>query len=77
MDNTTIFYIAGGALVALALGTAAIGIRNKDFPSPIAMRACTLVFAVLVAVTATFALLNARDEQTTRRAEQAVEHVQR
>ena len=73
MDNTTLFYVAGIALVALALGTAAIGIRNKDFPSPAAMRACAALFAILVAVTATFALLNARDEQTKRRAEQAVQ----
>jgi hypothetical protein len=73
MSNQTLFYAFGIALVLLALGTSAIGIRKQDFPSKGAFRGGALLFAVLVAVTATFAVLNAHDEQQKRQAEQAQE----
>jgi plastocyanin len=73
MDTETVFYVAAGALVFIALATSAIGLRARDFPSPGAFRAGAVLFLALVGVTAAFATLNARDEQEKRRTELASE----
>jgi plastocyanin len=71
MDTKTAFYVCGIVLVIAALGISAIGIRNKDFPSQPVFTIGAVVFLALVAVTATFAVLNAQDEQEVRDAELA------
>jgi plastocyanin len=73
MSAETLFYAAGIVLVLAALGLSAIGIRNKDFPSPMVFRAGVALFVLLVGVTGTFAVLNARDEQEKRHTELAAE----
>ena len=71
MDET-LFYVFGIALVLSALGLSALGLRNESFPpSRIAIAGLIAYFAALVAATTTFAVLNARDEQHKRNAEQA------
>ncbi len=71
MDET-LFYVFGIALVLSALGLSALGLRNENFPpSRIAIAGLIAYFAALVAATTTFAVLNARDEQHKRNAEQA------
>ena len=65
MAQTT-FYILGGLLVLVGLGTAAVGLRRPDFPSKPTMVIITAVFALLVVVTAAGAVNAARDEQGTR-----------
>jgi plastocyanin len=70
--NQTLFYIFGIALVVSAVGVAGIGLRFESFPpNRGALAAAILYFAVLVGGTAVFAVLNARDEQHKREAEQA------
>jgi plastocyanin len=71
MDTKTAFYVCGIVLVIAALGISAIGIRNKNFPSQPVFTIGAVVFLALVAVTATFAVLNAQDEQEVRDAELA------
>jgi plastocyanin len=73
MDTKTAFYVCGIVLVIAALGISAIGIRNKNFPSQPVFTIGAVVFLALVAVTATFAVLNAQDEQEVRDAELAGE----
>ena len=76
MDNETLFYILGIGLVVFALAVSAYGLlASERFPSTGLFRLTALLFAALVAATATFAVLNARDEQETRRAELASEEV--
>jgi plastocyanin len=71
MDET-LFYVFGIALVLSALGLSALGLRNESFPpSRIAIAGLIAYFAALVAATTTFAVLNARDDQRKRNAEQA------
>jgi hypothetical protein len=71
MDET-LFYVFGIALVLSAIGLSAIGLRNESFPpSAIAIAGLIAYFAVLVGATTTFAVLNARDDQRKRNAEQA------
>jgi uncharacterized cupredoxin-like copper-binding protein len=74
MSAETLFYIAGIVLVLAALGISAFGLRHEEsFPSTLVLRLGGLVFAVIVAVTATFAVVNARDEQEHRNEELAAE----
>jgi plastocyanin len=71
MDET-LFYVFGIALVLSAIGLSAIGLRSESFPpNRIAIAGLVSYFAALVAATTTFAVLNARDEQHKRNAEQA------
>ena len=71
MDET-LFYVFGIALVLSAIGLSAIGLRNESFPpSAIAIAGLIAYFAALVGATTTFAVLNARDDQRKRNAEQA------
>jgi plastocyanin len=73
MDET-LFYVFGIALVASALGLAFVGLRLESFPpTRLALFAAIAYFACLVGATTTFAVLNARDEQNKREAEQAAE----
>ena len=68
----TLFYVFGIALVLSALVLSAIGLRSERFPPSRAVLAGVLVyFVVLVGATATFGVLNAREEQRHRDAEQA------
>jgi plastocyanin len=72
MTNETLFYVFGLALVVSAVLVSIVGLRFKDFPPSRGVLAGTvLYFAVLVGVTAVFAVLNAQDEQEHREAEQA------
>jgi plastocyanin len=72
--NETLFYVFGISLVVFALLVSLFGLRNeKRFPSGPLMRLTALVFVVLVGATATFAVLNAQDEQEKRDAELAAE----
>jgi len=71
MDET-LFYVFGIALVLSAVGLSAIGLRSESFPpSGAAVAGLIAYFAILVGGTATFAVLNARDDQRKRNAEQA------
>jgi plastocyanin len=65
MDKT-LFFVLGITLILSALGLAAMGLRNKDFPSPGVFRALAAAFAVLVGGTAVFAVLNANAEHELR-----------
>jgi plastocyanin len=68
----TLFYVFGIALVLSALLLSAVGLRSERFPPSRAVLACVIgYFVVLVGATATFAVLNAREEQRDRDAEQA------
>jgi plastocyanin len=70
--DETLFYVFGIALVLSAVGLSAIGIRSESFPpSRIAVAALIAYFVALVGATTTFAVLNARDDQRKRNAEQA------
>jgi len=71
MDET-LFYVFGIALVLSALSLSALGLRRESFPpSRIVLAAVVAYFVALVGATTTFAVLNARDEQRKRDAEQA------
>jgi mono/diheme cytochrome c family protein len=67
----TFFFILAGTLVALALATAGIGLWREDFPSAGALRGLLGLIALLVLATGAGAVLSARDEQESRRAENA------
>src|SRR6476659_1043975 len=70
MDET-LFYVFGIALVLSALALSALGLRSESFPpSRIVLAGVVAYFVALVGATATFAVLNARDEQRKRDAEQ-------
>jgi len=73
MDET-LFYVFGIALVVSALAVSAIGLRFEGFPPSRAVLATVIAyFACMVVATTTFAVLNARDEQHKREADQAKE----
>jgi hypothetical protein len=58
--SKTPFYVVGGALAAWAVLVSAFGIRKADFPgSATAMRGVCAITAVLVAATATMAVVTA------------------
>jgi plastocyanin len=68
----TLFYVFGIALVLSALVLSALGLRHEGFPpSRIVLAGVVAYFVALVGATSTFAVLNARDEQRKRDAEQA------
>jgi plastocyanin len=71
MDET-LFYAFGIALVLSALALSALGFRCESFPpSRVVLAGVVAYFVALVGATTTFAVLNARDEQRKRDAEQA------
>src|SRR5215212_1636495 len=73
MDQT-LFYVFGVLLIVSAVGISAIGLRFENFPpNRRVLAGAVLYFAALVGATALFAVLNARDEQAEREAEQAAE----
>ncbi len=74
MDGSLFFWV-GGALVALALGIAAIGIRGKaSFPPNRGVLVLgTAAFAAVVIATTALAVVNAQDEQEHREKELAEE----
>ena len=72
--NADLFYYLGVALAVVAVAVSFLGLRAKDFPaSRGAMLGSLALFLVLVAGTATYAVVLARDEQEHRRAELAHE----
>ena len=74
MSAETVFYVSGAVLVVAALGLSAWGLRHEEtFPNKAALRVGTVLFLALVAVVATFSVVNARDEQEHREEEQAAE----
>lgn len=71
MDET-LFYVFGITLVVSALAVSAVGLRLEGFPASRAVLVALIAyFAGMVAATTTFAVLNARDEQHKRQAEEA------
>jgi plastocyanin len=73
MDET-LFYVFGLALVVSALAVSAIGLRFEGFPSSRAVLGAVIAyFALMVAATTTFAVLNARDQAHEREAKEARE----
>src|SRR3954447_598108 len=74
MSNQTVFYILGISLVVSALIVSAVGLRMPTFPPNRGVLTGVVVFFVaLVAATATFAVMNAQDEQAKTEAEAAAE----
>jgi plastocyanin len=72
--NQTLFYVFGIVLIVSAIGISAIGLRFENFPpNRRVLAGAVLYFAAVVGATAVFAVLNARDEQAQREAEQAAE----
>jgi plastocyanin len=68
----TLFYVFGIALVLSALALSAWGLRSGGFPpSRVVLTGLIAYFVMLVGATTTFAVLNAREEQRHREAEQA------
>jgi plastocyanin len=74
MDGS-LFYWLGGALVLVALGIAAIGIRGKGSfpPSRAVMVLGTAAFVAIVVATTALSVVNAQDEQEHRDKELAEE----
>ena len=73
MDKT-LFFVFGIALVVSAVGIAITGLKFENFPSGRGPLVGVIAyFAALVGATAVFAVLEARDEQHEREAEQAAE----
>jgi plastocyanin len=71
MDKT-LFFVFGIALVISAVGIAVVGLKFENFPpSRGALVGVIMYFVALVGATAVFAVLNARDEQRDREAEEA------
>lgn len=68
----TLFFVLGITLVASAVLVAIAGLRFEDFPpNRLVLLAVAAWFVGLVGGTTTFAVLNARDEQHKKEAEQA------
>ena len=70
----TLFYVFGIALVVSALAVSAVGLRRPDFPGSRGILAAVVAyFAVLVAATTTFAVLqaNTNTEERTHNEEAA------
>lgn len=62
----SLFYIAGGALIVVALALSFLGMRSDKFPSGGMLRIGVVVVALLVAVTAVGAVELAQEEQEER-----------
>ena len=72
MENETVFYILGGALVVVALGVSFAGLRFDKFPGTKGLLiGGTLAITVLVGATMVFAWRGSEDEQEHREAELA------
>lgn len=71
MENESLFYILGGALVVAAVLLSALGLRAKEFPSTAVFRALMVAFAALVVATSVFAVRSAGDEQHEREENEA------
>lgn len=70
----TLFYVFGITLVVCALAVTAVGLRFEGFPGSRGLLVGIVVgFAALVGATATFAWINAEDEQSEHAAEHAEE----
>jgi plastocyanin len=70
----TLFYWIGGILAILAVAVSFLGLRDKAFPgSRGAILGTLALFLVLVLGSATYAVVNARDEQEHRESEVAEE----
>jgi mono/diheme cytochrome c family protein len=70
----TLFYVFGITLVVCALAVTAAGLRFESFPPSRGLMVGIVVgFAALVGATATFAWMNAEDEQSEHAAEHAEE----
>ena len=68
----TLFYVFGIALVLSAVALSGLGLRSQRFPaSRVLLLGLVAYFVALVGATATFAVLNAREEQRHRDAEHA------
>jgi plastocyanin len=69
-----LFYWIGGATALAALVVSAIGIRSEKFPPSRGVMAGVIgIFVFLVVGSTTYAVVNARDEQSKHRAELAHE----
>ncbi len=64
------FYIAGGALVVIALLVSFIGMRSESFPSPTLLRIGLPLVAVVVVVTAVLAVKTSSEEAEHREHEE-------
>jgi uncharacterized cupredoxin-like copper-binding protein len=72
--DPTLFYWIGGILAILAVAVSFLGLRDKAFPgSRGAVLGTLALFLVLVLGSATYAVVNARDEQEHREGELAEE----
>jgi plastocyanin len=68
----TLFFVLGITLVVSAVLVAVAGLRFESFPpTRLVLAAVIIWFVALVGGTTTFAVLNARDEQHKREAEEA------
>src|SRR6476646_4778600 len=70
MPYSTIFYILGGCLAALAVVTTFIGLRFEKFPGRFAP-VVALAFIALIGGTTTYAVLNGQEEQEAHASEYA------
>jgi plastocyanin len=77
MDGS-VFYIVGGALIVAALALSWVGVRGRDTfpPSRRTMTGVLAAFGLLVAVTAAYAVANAREEEEHRNDELAHEEAE-
>lgn len=66
-----LFYVAGAALVLIALMVSAAGMRSESFPSTGVLRAGVAFVALVVVATGIGAVLGAQAEQEERQAENA------
>src|ERR1044072_4096129 len=72
MDNETLFFVLGGALVVVAIVVSFVGLRFDKFPgSKGLLVGATIAIAALVVATMNFAWRNAEDEKKHRDAELA------
>ncbi len=67
----TFFYIVGGLLIVLALVISFVGMSREGFPSTGVLRGILGVVTLIVVLVCAGAVVLARDEQETRRAENA------
>ncbi len=70
MDNATVFYIVGAVLAVSAVVVSFIGLRVEKFPGR-AAPVVALWFVILIGGATTFAVLNGKDEEEARAAENA------